>query len=76
MPMRRREVSPPTMLPPGEERLIRQRLRTVIQLAITIGRREGLLSSAPVADDCVKQTGDGDTENSQNTQTQDSSKAS
>ena len=43
--MRQRSVSLSTTLPPGEERLVRQRLRTIIQLAIAIGRREGLITS-------------------------------
>jgi len=57
--MGRRNVSPPTALPPVEERLVRQRLRTIIQLAITIGRREGLISSGVSADgDCPNHAGE------------------
>ena len=57
--MRRRDVLTPTTLPPGEARLVRQRLRILIQLAITIGRREGLLSNGPPAEgDCVKHAGE------------------
>gem|GEM_PF-4664424 len=57
--MRRRDVSPPTTLPPGEERLVRQRLRTLIQLAITIGRRGGLLGNGPPAEgNCAGSAGE------------------
>lgn len=56
--MGRRNVSPPTTLPPVEERLVRQRLRTIIQLAITIGRREGLISGGVSAEgDCPNHAG-------------------
>jgi len=57
--MRRRDVFPPATLPPGEERLVSHRLRTLIQLAITIGRREDLLGNGPPAEDnCAGSAGE------------------
>ncbi len=71
--MRRRNVSLPSTLPSGEERLVRQRLRTIIQLAITIGRREGLLSNDPPAEgNCARSAGESCVEVSKNIEAQDS----
>ena len=70
--MSRRNVSPPTTLPPGEERLVRQRLRTIIQLAITIGRREGLLSNGPLTEGNCAESAAESSEVPKNTEAQDS----
>jgi len=71
--MRQRNVSLPTTLPPGEERLVRQRLRTIIQLAIAIGRREGLMSDCmPAEGDYAKHTGESYAVVSENIKAEDS----
>ena len=47
------------LLPPGESGAEKERLRTLLQLAIAIGRRKGLLTSEPPAEsDCARHTGE------------------
>jgi hypothetical protein len=72
--MGRRNVSPPTTLPPVEERLVRQRLRTIIQLAITIGRREGLISGGMPVENDREHTDESYTTTLNNNNAQDSSR--
>ncbi|MEQ4489533.1 MAG: hypothetical protein AAC990_04105 [Dehalococcoides mccartyi] len=66
-------MSPPTTLPPVEERLVRQRLRTIIQLAITIGRRESLISGEMPVDNDREHTGESYAVTLKNNNAQDSS---
>jgi len=44
---------------PGESGAEKERIRTLLQLAIAIGRREGLISSGiPAECDCVNDSGE------------------